>query len=254
MRRAAVDSSWLEELDHRQGALPLSEPTAHYFRDVLRLGPEAFVELFDGTGRYARGRLSQLPNGELGFVASETGTRARGQSPCAIVLYQAIPKGDRWSWVLEKATELGVHRIVPLRTARSVVDVGPDKSRNKIERWQKIVAEAARQSERDIVPLVEDQRDLATALSDSGPLLRFVLHVDETTRSLTAHLADARKDTVPDRIGLFIGPEGGFTASELDLFRGAGVIPCSLGPRILRAETAGITAVAITQSIIGDLA
>lgn len=255
MRRAAVDKEWLAKLSPQPTGHVVPEPSAHYLRDVLRVTLGQIVELFDGTGRYARARIESVTAKSLEIVVVELGQSEQNESPCRITLLQAIPKGDRWTWVIEKATELGVTRLVPLKSSRSVVDIPSGKGESKLERWQKIAASAARQSQRSVIPVFTAQQDLKALLErrEDGDTLRFVLHVDETSRSLVGHLQQALDERSPGAVELFIGPEGGFDDHEVEAMKQAGIIPCSLGPRVLRSETAGVVAVALVQSILGDM-
>lgn len=255
MRRAAVEKEWLKTLDPQSTGHVVPEPTAHYLRDVLRVTTGQIVEFFDGTGRYARARIQSTTPKSVEIAVVELGQSEQNESPCQITLLQAIPKGDRWAWVIEKATELGVTRLIPLKTSRSVVDIPSGKGESKLERWQKIAASAARQSQRSVIPELSAQQDLKAMLerNPEDDTLRFVLHVDETARSLVDHLQQALEPS-PRAVELFIGPEGGFDDQEVEAMQRAGIIPCSLGPRVLRSETAGVVAIALVQSILGDLA
>jgi 16S rRNA (uracil1498-N3)-methyltransferase len=156
------------------------------------------------------------------------------------MLYQALPKADKLELVIQKATELGAIRIVPVQAERSVVQLKGDRAEGKISRWQKIAQEAAEQCERGRVPTVEAPTTLKGLDLPAGTL---GLVLSERAEGLT--LPRALPDKLPEAIALFVGPEGGWTPAELDLLRGKGVREVSLGQRILRTETAGLTALAM---------
>jgi 16S rRNA (uracil1498-N3)-methyltransferase len=169
-----------------------------------------------------------------------------------VTLAHAVLKGDHMDAVIQKATELGVHRIVPLITQRTVVRPRHDRSARQIERWRAIALEAAQQSERLAIPSVDDARPLAEWLrSGSGDhSIRWLLGERETDRHLRTELTDH----VPTaHAALVVGPEGGFAAEEIDLARAAGCVVVSLGRAILRAETAGVAALTILQYAWGGL-
>jgi 16S rRNA (uracil1498-N3)-methyltransferase len=218
-----------------------------HLRTVLRLRPGAVVEATDGTGRLYTVRLLTLdPGGASGAI--EGRTEPARESPCAITLGQAVLKGERMSWLVQKATELGVARIVPLATARVVVrpagEPGPQA------RWQRIAREAVKQCGRVVVPSVEPPRELAALLAETPrPDASWLLSEDGGEPVAAAARATPR----PARLLLLVGPEGGFTAAEVALARRAGARPVSLGPRVLRGESAGLVAVTLGQYLFGDL-
>jgi 16S rRNA (uracil1498-N3)-methyltransferase len=202
---------------------------AHHLRRVLRLRPGAMVEGTDGAGGLYTIRLVAL-DVEGGWGAIEARDEPERESPCAITLAQAILKGDRMSWLVQKATELGVSRIVPMETAR-VVARPATESVARQTRWQRIAREAVKQVIGEIAAY-----DAAWVCWEGGG----------------QPLVEAAAGTL-DRLLLLIGPEGGFTAEEVAAADAAGARRVSLGPRILRAESAGLAAVALSQFLFGDL-
>jgi 16S rRNA (uracil1498-N3)-methyltransferase len=169
-----------------------------------------------------------------------------------VTLAHAVLKGDHMDAVLQKATELGVHRIVPLITRRTVVRPRHDRSGRQIERWRAIALEAAQQSERLAIPSVDEARPLAEWLrSGSGDhTIRWLLGERETNRHLRSELTDHAPVA---NVALVVGPEGGFDAEEIDLAHANGCVVVSLGRAILRAETAGVAALTILQYAWGGL-
>jgi 16S rRNA (uracil1498-N3)-methyltransferase len=220
---------------------------AHHLRRVLRLRPGAVVEATDGTGRLYTIRLVVLEvNG--GWGAIETRAEPERESPCAITLAQAILKGDRMSWLVQKATELGVARIVPMETARVVARPVTGAARHT--RWERIAREALKQCGRVVVPVIDRPRAFGEVAREIGGHDVAWVFWEGGGRGLAATAAEAGS---PARLLVLVGPEGGFTPEEVAQAEAAGARLVSLGPRILRAESAGLTAVALCQFLFGDL-
>jgi 16S rRNA (uracil1498-N3)-methyltransferase len=222
---------------------------AHHLRRVLRLRPGAVVQATDGTGRLYTIRLVELlPEG--GWGAIEARAEPERESPCAITLAQAILKGDRMSWLVQKATELGVARIVPMETARVVARLAAGAA-TRHTRWGRIAREAVKQCGRVVVPAIDRPRSLVEVTREvaAGHDVAWILW-EGGGRTLAAAAAETAS---PARLLLLVGPEGGFTPEEVAVAEGAGARRVSLGPRILRAESAGLTAVALCQFLFGDL-
>jgi 16S rRNA (uracil1498-N3)-methyltransferase len=172
-----------------------------------------------------------------------------------VTLLLAVFKFDRMEWALEKATELGAARVVPVLTRRTEKHLARSAP-GRVERWRRIAHEAAKQSRRSDVPVIEEALPLKTAAVREGEAVKLVLAEQERATTLRGALEKALKDTLKSRgdnfpeIRLAVGPEGGWAAEEEALFDDAGWKPVSLGPRILRAETAAITALAVTASML----
>ena len=250
----------------------LEAAAAHHARDVLRRRTGEPAIAFDGEGHECDATFIV----ESHEVALQLGgaRHVSSRSPLTIRLVLCLPKGDKLEWVLEKTTELGVSSVYPAQAQRSVVRLDAARARARAERWTRIAEGAARQSERADVPLVYGIADLATQLRAAalGADLRLCcqerLHEapsDESaqhpeapsrhsaSRQSVVTLALPVEDAAPT-VAVVVGPEGGLTDSEQALAQACGYTPWSLGPRILRAETAAITAVAILQHALGDLA
>ena len=168
-----------------------------------------------------------------------------------VTLLLAVFKFDRMEWAIEKATELGVARVVPVitrRTEKHLVRSAPGRA----ERWRRIAHESAKQSRRSDVPVIEEALPLKIAAAREGDAVKLVLAEQERSTTLRAALEEALKSAGDDfpEIRLAVGPEGGWAAEEEALFDDAGWKPVSLGPRILRAETAAITALAVVASML----
>ena len=168
-----------------------------------------------------------------------------------VTLLLSIFKFDRMEWVIEKATELGVERIAPIIARRSEKHLA-QSAQARVERWRRIAREASKQSRRSDIPLIEDVAGLKDAARERGQgQLRLLLAEQERSDTLRAALETAIEQDVDRRppVHLAVGPEGGWTGEEELLFTAEGWKPVSLGPRILRAETAGIAAVAVVASL-----
>jgi 16S rRNA (uracil1498-N3)-methyltransferase len=217
----------------------LSAEELHYLRDVLRVRDGEPVTVFDGCGREAEARVS-LAESSGALKLTELRELPARAPKTAITLLQAIPKGARMDWIVEKATELGVSEIVPMLTERVVLRIAADQRREKAQRWQRIALSAARQCQTAIVPKVSDVTDLAGALAlGRGADLFLVGALEPSARALKDALR-ARGAQRPARVALAIGPEGDFSAAELKAAVEAGAQPVSFGELVLRVETAAL--------------
>lgn len=172
------------------------------------------------------------------------------ESRLAIDVYQALPEKERFELILQKLTELGAHRIVPVETSRSITLGERDAGQAKSHRWPDVVLRAAKQCRRAMLPELFDMADFdeALQLADAAEL-KLMLYEGEETWSIGEALGRLR----PERVALLVGPEGGFTADEVAQARAGGFLPVSLGPRILRTETAAIAGATLLQGLLGDL-
>lgn len=163
--------------------------------------------------------------------------------PSKVYLFQGLPKSDKMELIIQKAVELGVYEIIPLAAKRSVVRLDEKKAKSKIARWQAIAEAAAKQSKRRIVPVVREVMTMKQAIAYAG---------DTDVKMIPYELAEGMQQTkkmissltAGQSVAIFIGPEGGFEESEIAEAKEAGVIPVTLGKRILRTETAGFTILA----------
>ncbi|MDQ2785950.1 MAG: 16S rRNA (uracil(1498)-N(3))-methyltransferase [Chloroflexota bacterium] len=231
-------------------AIVLAGDVAHQIARVLRLRASEEIVLIPTDAADAVEWRVRLVTVEARAVSGLVVAERPGlpEPSCAITLCPALLKGERFDWLVQKATELGVAAIQPVVTAHTIRKIGPDDGHAR-ERWQRIAAEAAEQSGRSRVPAIRGPVPLGElAHAVAAPL--FVAH--ETVAART--LADAMP-TVSDRVAIAIGPEGGLTDDEVArLVADAGAVPVSLGPRVLRAETAAITAVTVVIAATGNLA
>ncbi len=221
--------------------------TRHLAR-VLRLGPGDTVVASDGTGRDYTVRLEAVRPRASGVVVAVVDEAA--ESPLAITLIQGIPKGDKLEAIVRVATELGVARIVPAITARTVVRLAERQIPARHARWERVAREAAKQCGRRVVPEVGAPTTLARALEQEADVDLALCLWERETAPLNDALAQAR---APRRIALLVGPEGGLERGEVDAARARGWRVVGLGARTLRTETAGPAIIAVLQSRWGDL-
>jgi 16S rRNA (uracil1498-N3)-methyltransferase len=221
----------------------LTPEARHYLRDVLRLSPGDAVELFDGAGGAWEARID--PDFESLALGARRASRRAGAE---VWLLFALSRGERPDLVVQKATELGVSRLVPWVAERSVVRLEGERAEGRVRRWRRIAEEAARQCGRDDVPEIGAPASLPEALGGVPPGFgRLVLH-REGGGSL-----DAVFPAPAGGFAVVVGPEGGLTGGELRVCEASGCVRVGLGPRVLRAETAAIVAAALVLARFGDL-
>jgi 16S rRNA (uracil1498-N3)-methyltransferase len=215
---------------------------------VLRLRPGDTVLAVDGEGREYTVRLESVGETARGAVLDVAARPT--ESPLRITLLQSVPKGDKMETIVRAATELGVARVWPALCERTIVRLEPGRWRDRARRWQRVAREAAKQSRRAVIPEVEAPRTLVELLA-AGPPTDLALCLWEAEGTpLREVLAVA---VPPHSAVVLVGPEGGLARAEVELARARGFTVVSLGPRILRTETAGPAITAILQSRLGDL-
>jgi len=224
------------------------EESRHLAR-VLRLKPGDTVVAVDGSGRDFTVRLEQVAVEATGTIVG-VATRDT-ESPFPVTLIQGLPKGDKMEAIIRAATELGVARVAPAITARTVVRLEAARAATRLTRWQRVAREAAKQCGRARLPEIDAVRPLADWITEPAPasMLRLCLWEQEGA-PLGQGLANA---DVPRGAMVIVGPEGGLTRDEVDAARRAGWRIAGFGPRILRTETAGPAIVAALQFAYGDL-
>jgi len=222
--------------------------TRHLAR-VLRLRPGDEVIAADGRGHAYRVRILTLGATATGTIVGAAA--AADESGLAITLVQGVPKGTQMETVIRATTELGVARILPALTARTVVRLNPAEWRDRARRWQRVAQEATKQCGRAHVPAVEAPQPLSAWLgSDDASDLRLCLWEDGGIPLRRVVDPLTRR---PRGVSVVVGPEGGLTAEEVSLARSVGYTVVTLGHRILRTGTAALTAVALLQYTLGDL-
>ena len=249
----------------------LGEEHQHYLRHVLRIRIGDAVTLFDGSGSDYRGVVERLDAQELAVRIIKRAVIA-GKT-CRMTLAQALPKGAKMDDIVEKATELGVDRIIPFRSSRSVPKWSVEKAADRVVRWRKIAIEAARRCRRPDIPPIEDvvayedmlrmaRQGIAASSppwAESGPAakdpapiggrydgLYRIIFWEEGGRSVKSIL-QGENDRQADHFFLVIGPEGGFSREEINSARDLGFVVAGLGDQVLRVETASLVVLAVLQ-------
>lgn len=215
----------------------------NHIRNVLRMKPGEEIAVSNGTdGREYRCGIVEIGEEqvicELRFI-KEDGLELSSR----VHLFQGLPKADKMELIIQKAVELGVYEVIPVETKRAVVKLDAKKARQKTERWQAIAEAAAKQSKRRIIPQVSEPVTFARALERAGGMEVKMIPYElaegmERTKQMISSLPEDAD------IAVFIGPEGGFEESEIKAAAEAGVVSITLGKRILRTETAGLTVMA----------
>ena len=228
-----------------EGNVELAGPAGHYLTRVLRLSKGDAVILFNGDGNDYPGEIVDIQSQRV--LIRITGSRAPGnESPLKITLVQAICRGERMDNALQKATELGVFCIQPLLSHRVGVRLDDTRQLKRVKHWQGVVISACEQSGRAVVPEVKKPLSMADWMTGADESRRLVL--DPTAEKKLSDMT-----MTGDSVSILVGPEGGFTEEEMEQVRAAGAIAVSLGPRVLRTETAGPTAIAVLQAKTGGL-
>ena len=225
--------------------LELPEHSAHHARDVLRLRSGSPVRVFDGRGNEYEATLDQVSRQTVSLRLGGP-IAPRLESPLHIVLALPPLKGDRMETALQKATELGIAEAWPVVTARTDTAARPALEGSRQERWEKVASGAAEQCGRAVVPAVASTMTLDDLVRAPFEGLRLLFEAIPNPRPLASF-------TRPNSVLLLVGPPGGWEDGEFSRLCASGFEPTSLGPRILRTETAAIAAVTAAQVLWGDL-
>ena len=229
----------------------VSGADARHLAKVLRMQVGDAVVAFDGAGREWDARITALTPTRVDLALGEARVSAR-ESRCVVLLGQGMGKGEKLELVVRATTELGVKEIVPVLTARAIAE---GKGEGRVERWQKIAAEACKQCGRAVVPTVFAPESLEAFLARASRcVVKIVLWEGGGVSMNALPPAPSLREGEKEFVAVLVGPEGGLSADEVEKAKAAGFVAVSLGPRILRTETAGIVAVAVLQALRGDLA
>lgn len=256
MRRIVVPSDVLAVMS--PGEVTLGRRESHYARDVLRLKVGDEVTLIDGVGMTGHGRITAMDKAGVQVFLNEFGKSSALESPLKMTLLVGLPKGTRWELIIQKTTELGVDRIWPIYTHHSDVRIPADRLEQRLDRWTRIAAEAARQCGRALAPDLSLPRPLHEALGllsqEQEVDLRLVAWEGLTHQADHPDLDEIIGGvTNPKHAVLFVGPEGGLARDEVERCRKHGFEVVGLGPRILRVETAALVFVTLIQHRLGDM-
>jgi 16S rRNA (uracil1498-N3)-methyltransferase len=237
---------------HTPGALAtgneiaLPPAGAYHIARVLRMREGAPLAVFNGEGLEFQAEIVRVDDGSV-YVRVGAQVPVTTESPLRITLIQGVSRSERMDWTLQKATELGVVAIAPVLTSRSVVRLEEKQAAKKQQHWLGIVSAACEQCGRARIPQVQQPSTLRTYLANVRKEgLRLVL-------SPSAPGSLAGLTTLPNKVELLIGPEGGLDDEELTNAQKSGFMPVRLGPRVLRTETAGVVALTVLQALWGDL-
>jgi len=231
--------------------LPLPQGPAQHLVRVLRAKPGDALVMFNGRGGEFAARVESLRRNEVTVRVGEPHPVER-ESPLDTTLLQGIARGDKMDQILQKATELGVTRVIPVVTVHGNVRLDADAARRRQQHWQGVVIAACEQCGRNRVPEVGPAISLAAALAAVQASLRVLMVPDDGAPALQSLLATGSPES-PCAIAFLVGPEGGLAPGEIQAARESGFVPCRLGPRVLRTETAALTVLAALQFNFGDL-
>lgn len=222
----------------------------HHLARVLRLVPGDVVQVVDGQGAELTVRLESVEaRAAAGTILARSSSQT--ESPLAVTLAQGVPKGDKMEWIVRTVTELGVVRVVPLLTERTIVRLEPGRWRDRTRRWQRVAKEAAKQCGRAVIPTVEAPRSLQE-FAEARWSVDLALCLWEGARGGLSEVLEKTPGQVASAL-LVVGPEGGLARSEVEALETRGFKIAGLGSRILRTETAGPVAVSLLQARFGDL-
>ena len=223
----------------------LREEDQTYIKSVLRLKKNDHLVVFDGQGHEYQAMIRQV-KGRC-TVVEILKKYCPQDKPIRITLSQALPKAGKMDFIIQKATELGVDRIVPVQSARSVSRITDDKKQQKGSRWQKIAVEAARQCGRADVPVISPCLNFQEMIGEMGGKGFKIIFWEEETQSGLRDVLRHEKSESLEKLFVVVGPEGGFLKEEVDQAREAGFQSVSLGRQILRVETAVLAILSIIQ-------
>lgn len=224
----------------------LPAATTRHVARVLRMRAGADLIVFNGSGYDYRCKLTSVEGREARVRVLERLT-GLGESPLELKLVQAVSRGERMDWTLQKAVELGVREIAPVLSSRCVVRLDDRQVTNRMRHWEGVVASACEQSGRSMLPILRPPTELKAYLAQAASAgTRLVL-------SPGGPASLAGLSTIGKRVELLVGPEGGLDEHEIAAAADTGFKTVRLGPRILRTETAGIAALAVIQALWGDL-
>lgn len=226
--------------------IDLPEAVAHHIQ-VVRLAPGDEVTIFNGEGGQFQARLVSVAKRSV--TAEVLAHDAReAELPFAVTLAQALPEASKMDWIIEKAVELGVAGVQPLAAQRCVVRLSSERAEKKLAHWQGIIVSASEQCGRNRLAQLTPLQEFSRWNSDTHPQPRLIL-----TPRAELSLADWAHQQTPQALTLMVGPEGGFSDAEERAALAAGAIGVSMGPRILRTETAGLMALASLNALWGGM-
>ncbi len=250
MHRFFVDTC---QIDFMQNQIIIENGDVRHISKVLRLKEKDMIEICDGANMEYICEIQSIDKNNvlLSIIDKKQSTK---EPPVKVVLYQGIPKGNKMDLIIQKTVELGITEIIPVEMKRTIVQFRGNKDKqNKVERWQKIALEAAKQSKRGIVPIIHLPISFDDALKHSKKnQLNIMPYEDEDKKGFKNIIESLDKSNISE-IGIWIGPEGGLDEEEITTAIKNGIYIITLGPRILRTETAGFTILSLVMYELGDL-
>jgi len=223
--------------------LELPETQSHYLGKVLRMQAGRELMLFNGKGGEYSAVIDAVSKKAVSVNVKDFSAENR-QSSLQLELAIGVSRGERMDWVLQKATELGVTKITPLMTERTEVKLGVERADKKMEHWRQVIVSACEQCQRNLLPTLAEPQVFSAWIKLCDADLKFVLHHRDNKG-----FPQSQK---PQSIALLIGPEGGLDESEIVQALAQGFAPLTLGPRVLRTETAPLAAISLVQYLWGD--
>ena len=247
-----------EHLNLDDRTLYIEGEDVKHISKVLRYGQGDEIEVCDSNGHEYICRIESIDKTRIDLSIVDE-VYINRESKIRVSLYQGVPKSTKMEIILQKLTEAGVDEIVLVNTKRSVVNIKGDKADKKFDRWERIIYEAAKQCKRGLIPKLRGILSFKEALEDMGKNdINICPYEEEKSLGIKEALQTGQvkkilenKDEV--RVGIFIGPEGGFAEEENEMVKAAGIASVTMGPRIFRTETASIVATAITLYELGDI-
>lgn len=249
MHRFFVDT---HQINFTQNRIIIENEDVKHISRVLRLKEKDKVEICDGKDTEYICEIQSIDKNSV-LLSIINKTQSIKEPPIKTVLYQGFPKGDKMSLIIQKTVELGITEIIPVEMRRTVVQFGDKDKQNKIDRWKKIALEAAKQSKRGVIPAVHSPVNFDQALEHSKKnQLNIMPYENENKKGFRTVMESLNKDNI-DKIGIWIGPEGGLDEEEVAKAINNKIHLITLGPRILRTETAGFTTLSLIMYELGDL-
>ena len=239
-----------QQIDTESKNICIVGEDVNHMKNVLRASVGSQVTLCDGEGFDYLGTITQIEKNKI-LVSYEDKIACDTEPQYAITLYQGVAKGERMDQLIQKCVELGITRIVPVLCNRTVVKFHSEKDAvSKVERWQKIAGEAAKQCNRGVIPEVCMPVGFSEAIAQAKDTpIKLIPYEEEKENTIKQFISSLEK---PDETAYFIGPEGGFAPEEVALACDNGFTPITLGKRILRTETAGPAVLAIFRCFFED--
>lgn len=234
-------------------SVELNEEAARHIVQVLRLRPGDSIRLFNGRGGEYSATLDSVSKRQVRATLEEYFDPTT-ESPLALTLMQAVSRGEKMDYTLQKATELGVHRLIPIISERCGVKLMHDRRERRLQHWQGVITAACQQCGRNRLPELSDILTLSEGLQLPATAAGLRLILDHRATDSVQAWHDVRASQTPDSVQILIGPEGGWTEMELQSAIRAGFRSIQIGPRILRTETAAVAALSLAQLLWGDFA